>query len=87
MIRGVLAAVGVLAVVLAVAIATAGTSSGHGCIRATIAGPVGAEEIDQCGGQARATCASVATPGTFPVQAVRVIERECRKAGLPVRSG
>jgi hypothetical protein len=84
LVRGVLAAVAVLAVILAVALGTAGSSSAHGCIRATIPGPVGAQEIDQCGAQARVTCQSAAAPGTFTVQAARVVEHECRKAGLPV---
>jgi hypothetical protein len=80
----VLGSVAALAVVLAVAIATAGKSSGHGCIYATIPGPVGAEEVSQCGSQARATCLSTAAPGTFTSQAAQVIEQQCRKAGLPI---
>lgn len=84
LVRGVLAAVAVLAVVLAVSLGTAGKSSAHGCIHATIPGPVGAEEIDQCGAEARATCQSAAAPGTFTAQAARVIQAQCRKAGLPV---
>ncbi len=82
MIRGVLGVVAVLAVALAVAIASAGKSSGHGCIYATIPGPVGAQEVNQCGSAARATCQSVTAPGAYTAQAARVIERECRKAGL-----
>jgi hypothetical protein len=84
MIRGVLAVVALGAVILAVAIATAGTSSAHGCIRATIPGPVGAQEINQCGSEARATCQTAAAPGSFTPQAARVIEQQCRRAGLPV---
>jgi hypothetical protein len=84
LIRGVVAVVAVLVIVLAVALGTAGSSSAHGCIHATIPGPVGAQEVDQCGAQARATCQSAAAPGTFTAQAARVIEQECRKAGLPV---
>lgn len=84
LVRGVVSAVAVLAVVLAVALGTSGSSSAHGCIHATIPGPVGAEEVSQCGAQARATCQSAAAPGMFTAQAARVIEQECRKAGLPV---
>jgi hypothetical protein len=83
-IRGVVAAVAVLAVVLAVSLGTAGSSSAHGCIRATIPGPVGAQEINQCGAQARATCQSAAAPAAVTAPAARVVEQECRKAGLPV---
>jgi hypothetical protein len=86
MVGAVLGVVAALAVILAVAIGTAGRSSARGCIYATIPGPVGAEQIDQCGSQARATCQSASAPGNFTPQAERVIERECRKAGLPVGS-
>jgi hypothetical protein len=85
MVRMVLGAVAVLAVVLAVAIGTAGQSSAHGCIHATIAGPVGAQEVNQCGAEARSTCLTAKTSGAFTRQAARVIEQQCRKAGLPVR--
>lgn len=84
LIRGVLGVVAALAVVLVVAIMSGGRSSSDGCINATFAGPVGAQEIDQCGSQARATCQTVRAPGSFAPQAARVIVRECRKAGLPV---
>lgn len=84
MVRGVLAVVAVLAVVVAVAIATAGRSSANGCIHATIPGPVGAQEVNQCGSEARATCHTALASGSFAAQAARVIARECRKAALPV---
>jgi hypothetical protein len=84
MVRIVLGAVAALVIVLVVAIGIAGKSSAHGCIHATIAGPVGAQEIDQCGAQARSTCLTANTSGTFAPQAARVIEQQCRKAGLPV---
>jgi hypothetical protein len=87
MIRGVLGVVAVLAIVLVVSIVTAGKSSAHGCIYATIPGPVGAQEVDQCGARARETCRSAAAPGQFTPQAARVVEQQCRKAGLPVGGG
>ncbi len=71
-------------VIVAISIGSSGKSSGHGCIYATIPGAVGAQEISECGAQARATCLSTATPGAFTVQAARVIAAECRKAGVPV---
>lgn len=84
MVSGVLAAVAVFVVVLVVAIGATGPSSGHGCIYATIPGPVGAEQLDQCGPQARATCEAAAAPGAYAATAAKTVERECRKAGLPV---
>jgi hypothetical protein len=84
MIGTVLGALAALAVVLAVAIGSAGKSSAHGCIYTTIAGPVGAQEISQCGAEARSTCLAASAPGTFTPQAARVIKQQCRKAGLRV---
>jgi hypothetical protein len=92
MIRGVLAVVGVVGVVLAISFATAGKSSGHGCIYATIPGAVGAQEVHECGATARQTCATVRAPGAatvrapgaYTAQAAATIAAECRKAGLPV---
>jgi hypothetical protein len=84
LIAGVLAVVAAIVIVLAISIGTAGSASGHGCIHATIPGAVGAQEIDQCGVQARATCQTVGQPGSFTAASARVVAAECRKAGLPV---
>jgi hypothetical protein len=84
LISGVLVVVAALVVALAVSIASAGNSSAHGCIHATIPGAVGAEEINQCGAQARSTCQTAEHPGSFTASSARVIATECRKAGLPV---
>jgi hypothetical protein len=84
LIAGVLAVVAAIVVALVISIATAGSASGHGCIHTTIPGAVGAQEIDQCGAQARATCQTVDQPGSFTAPSARVVAAECRKAGLPV---
>lgn len=84
LIGGVLGVVVALVLVLTISLATGGRSSAHGCIHATIAGDVGAQEIDQCGAGARSTCASALAPGAFTSQAARTIAEQCRKAGLPV---
>jgi hypothetical protein len=84
LIGAVLGIVAVIVVALAISIAVAGNASGHGCIHATIPGAVGAEEIDQCGAQARATCQTVNRPGSFTTASARAIAAECRKARLPV---
>lgn len=83
MIGAVLGVVAALAIALIISIATAGRSSAHGCIHLTIPGAVGAEEIDQCGEQARATCASTSTRGAFSPESARAVAEACRKAGLP----
>ena len=84
LIWGVLALAAVIIVALVISLATAGPSSARGCIHATIPGDVGAQQIDQCGAQARDTCQTVTQPGSFPPASARVIAAQCRKAGLPV---
>lgn len=84
LIRGVLAVVAVIVAALIVSIATTGQSSAHGCIRTTIPGDVGAQQINECGAQARETCQTVHQPGAFAAASARVVAAACRKAGLPV---
>lgn len=84
MIGAVLGAVAALVVAIVIAFGVSGQSSGHGCIHLVLPAATGAQEINQCGGAARATCASVGTPGSFTPQAARSAASECRKAGLPV---
>jgi hypothetical protein len=82
MVGGVLGVVAVLAVVLVLSLISAGPTSGHGCIYATIPGVVGAQQVHQCGATARTTCRSVNV--SYRPQSARTIAAECRKAGLPV---
>ena len=84
LIGGVLGVLAVIVVALVISIATAGPSSARGCIHATIHGAVGAQQIDQCGVQARDTCQTVNQPGVFPAASARVVAAQCRKAGLPI---
>jgi hypothetical protein len=84
MLGAVLVSVAVVAIVLVISIGTAGKSSAHGCIYATIPGAVGAQVVNQCGAGARETCQSVHTPGAFTPQAAATVATQCRKAGLPV---
>ena len=84
MIGGVLAVVAAVAIALGVSIGTAGPSSAHGCIYATIPGVVGAVQIHECDGAARSICAKVNAPGAYAPGAARTVAAECRKAGLPV---
>lgn len=84
MVGGVLGVVVALALVLVISFSSGGPSSKGGCIYATIAGDVGAQQINQCGAQARDTCQSVNAPGAYTRQAAAVLAAECRKAGLPV---
>jgi hypothetical protein len=81
---GVLGVVAALVVVLVISFVTAGPSSGHGCIYATIPGAVGAVQVHECGATARDTCGSVNAPGAYTAQAARTLATQCRKAGLPV---
>jgi hypothetical protein len=84
MLRGVAVVVAAVALALVLSFAIGGKSSRRGCIYATIPGAVGAQEVNQCGEDARQTCLSVRTPGAFTPQAQTTIAAQCRKAGLPV---
>ena len=84
LIVAVLGIVAALVAALVISIATTGSASGRGCIHTTIPGTVGAQEIDQCGAQARTTCETVEQPGSFTPASARVVAAQCRKAGLPV---
>jgi hypothetical protein len=84
MVGGVLGVVAALAAVLVLSFVTADPSSGGGCIYATIPGAVGAEQVHECGADARHTCRSVNAPGAYTRQAARTLAVQCRKAGLPV---
>lgn len=84
LIGGVLGTLALIAIVLAVSLGTAGPSSARGCVHATVAGPVGAVQINECGAPARSICATVYAPGAYPPSGVQTLAAECRKAGLPV---
>ena len=83
-IGGVLATVAAIVIALVISIGTAGPSSAHGCIYATIPGPVGAVQVNECGRNAASTCSTVGAPGAYAPGAARTIAAQCRKAGLRV---
>ena len=83
MIGAVLGTVAALLVAVAIALASSGPRSAHGCIHVVVPAATGAQEINQCGATARATCASVGRSG-FTAAAARSLAAECRKAGLVV---
>jgi hypothetical protein len=84
MLGGVLGVVAALAVVLVISFVSSGPASGHGCIYANIPGAVGAEQVHECGANARQTCRSLDAPGAYTHQAAHTLAVECGKAGLPV---
>jgi hypothetical protein len=84
MIGALLAVVAGLLIALVLSLTIGGHSSRNGCIYATIPAATGAQQINQCGATARATCESATAPGAFTAAASRTIVAECRKAGLPV---
>jgi hypothetical protein len=86
--REIKAATAVLAVtlvaLLAVVVATAGDSSPptpQGCIKATVAGVVGAETISGCGAEAEAKCARAAR---FDSPRSDTLVAECEAQGVPL---
>ena len=82
MVGGVLAVLAALAVGLVIALATPGPKSGRGCVYLTYAGPVGGQQINQCGAGALALCQSAPVPGSLASQVGPALRAECRKAGL-----
>ena len=76
---------GVVVIAVVISIASQGKSSSRGCLHVTFAGPVGAEQINQCGAGARSLCSTVnAAASTYSADARATIATGCRKAGLPV---
>jgi predicted metal-binding membrane protein len=84
LVGGVLGVLVVLAVAVAVSLATAGHHTGHGCIDVNISSSLGNQEFYRCGARARAMCAAAGTPGGYVGLAARDIAQECRKLSLPV---
>jgi hypothetical protein len=80
----VLAVTVALVVVVGVAIATSGHSTGGDCIDVTIPYSFGGQELYQCGATARQTCRSVDRPGGFFGSAGQAVAVECRKVRFPV---
>lgn len=76
----------VLAIVVGVALATAGHSTGGNCIDVTVPYSVGGQEFYQCGATARHTCRSVGRPEGFVGRAGQAVAQECRKVGFAVGS-
>jgi hypothetical protein len=79
-----LAGTGALVVVVIVAIATAGHSTGGNCIDFTVSYSFGGQEFFQCGAKARGTCRSVGQSGGFAGPAGEAVATQCRKVGFPV---
>jgi hypothetical protein len=74
----------VLVVVVVVALATAGHTTGGSCIDVTIPYSIGGQEVYQCGPAARRTCGSVGQPGGFAGRAGQAVAAQCRKIGFAV---
>jgi hypothetical protein len=71
-----------VAAMLALVVATAGDSNPptpEGCIRANVAGVVGAETISGCGAEAEAKCAHAAR---FDSPRARTVVAECERQGV-----
>lgn len=84
MVGSVLATVAALILVVVISIATAGHTTGNGCVDVNIPYSTGGQEFYECGARARAMCAAVGAPGGYTGAAGRAVATECRKAGLGV---
>jgi hypothetical protein len=74
----------VIVIGVVIALVAGGQSSSDGCVHATFPGPVGAEQVNQCGSGARSLCTTLRSSGQYGPEAVRTIAAECRRAGLAV---
>ncbi len=77
-----LVAAGVVAV--AISLATAGRTSGEGCVDVTVQYVTGGTELYRCGAEARSLCASVGAASGHGGAFGQAVAGECRRAGLPV---
>lgn len=68
----------------AISLATAGRSSGNGCVSVTVQYVTGGTQLYRCGAQARALCSSTTQTNGSNRAFERAVASECRKAGLPV---
>ncbi len=84
LIRGVLAAVVLLAVGVVVAVASTGPSSGNGCLHLTIPGQLARRRSTSAGAPPRTRAPAYGQPGTFSSLARQDVVAACRKAGLPL---
>jgi hypothetical protein len=84
MIRGVVAVVAALAVVLVSSLATGETTSRKGCVSVSLAYSTGGDHITRCGGGATSLCQGVGHPGGITGAPAQTVAAACRRAGLPV---
>ena len=84
LVRIMAAVTAVIVVGVVIALVAGGQSSGNGCVHAIFPGPVGAEQVNQCGSGARTLCATLRSSGQYGPEAVRTIAAECRRARVPV---
>jgi hypothetical protein len=84
LIRGVVAVVAVLAVVLIISLATGETTSQKGCVSVSLAYSTGGDHITRCGDAAKSLCRGVGHAGGITGAPAQTVAAACRKAGLPV---
>lgn len=70
-----------LLVAVVVALAAGGGRPPAGCLKAIVPGPVGAEEVRECGPAARYLCANLGRSG-YGTEARGIIAGECRRTRL-----
>jgi hypothetical protein len=87
MVGSVLATVAAFALVVVIALATSGHSSGNGCVHVNLPYSTGGNEFYECGARARAMCANVGAPGGYTGAAAQAVAVQCRKAGLAAGRG
>jgi hypothetical protein len=84
LIRGVVAVVAALAVVLVISLATGETTSRHGCVSVSLAYSTGGDHTTRCGDGAKSLCQGVGHAGGITGAPAQAVATACRKAGLTV---
>ena len=79
---GVLSLVLALVVAVVISVATAGPSSGNGCVNVALPNTLGGGEIYRCGEAARGLCATAGRQGGVTGATGVLLAGECRKAGI-----
>jgi hypothetical protein len=81
---GLSGAVTVVAIVVLI-LATSSSATKPGCVQTTLPGVIGAQSFDECGQEARQTCAHVkGDTRQFGTVGVLIVEKACRKGQLSV---
>jgi hypothetical protein len=74
-----------VAAIVALIVTTSSPPARRGCVQTFVPGIIGAQSFDECGPDARRTCATIrGNQKTFGTAGVLLIEKACRKGHIAV---